>query len=208
LRAPNAPYIKDVGIALMGSNDPWAAFAWLSQAWRYLPDDFIVAGNLAMALGRIGDRPWALRVSNWLVQRAPDDAQSRMLLAENLWYVDGAAAARPHYELAMRDPAVRESAYASLCRSWLPKAPANAKSMGVDSIKSFLQCTEAYTREYPGNGDAWGLRYGMLAQLNDPKTADAARRFLATMDAKRWPEQAELAEKLRVALRARGEPLE
>ena len=208
LRAPNAPYIKDVGFALIASNDPWAAFARLSQARRYLPDDTIVAGNLAMALGRIGDRPWALRVSKWLVERAPDDTQARLLLAENTWHVEGAAAARPHYELAMRDAAVRESAYASLCRTWVPKAPREEKSASAEWVRAYLQCTDAYTREYPGNGDAWSLRYGILAHLNDPKTADAARRFLATMDAKRWPDHASLAEKLRVALRARGEPLE
>ena len=161
-----------------------------------------------MALGRIGDRPWALRVSKWLVERAPDDTQARLLLAENTWHVEGAAAARPHYELAMRDAAVRESAYASLCRTWVPKAPTEEKSASAEWVRAYLQCTDAYTREYPGNGDAWSLRYGILAHLNDPKTADAARRFLATMDAKRWPDHASLAEKLRVALRARGEPLE
>ena len=190
LLAPQAGYLRKVGGAYLRKNDDWKAFVYLSQALRFMPDYAQESRYRAFALYRLGEPAWARADAERALALDPDNAYTHRVLADILRDTVGGAAARPHYELAMREPRLRENAFIESCATLV-----NAKD------KEAAACVDKLLKEYPDNGEAWHLQLMVLGPTG-PGAAEAMKRFLATQDPEHWPSHKRVAEQVKPMLAA------
>ncbi|TWI04620.1 hypothetical protein IP90_00753 [Luteimonas cucumeris] len=188
--SPNANFLREVGTAYVTMNEDWKALVYLSQALRFSPHYAQQARLRASLLIDLGYPEWALADARRAVQVAPSDGHAQFVFALALLDTDGEAAARPHFLLAMGDPATREAAYPNYCRSFLY----------LHEYEKADICTSELTEEFPLNGEAWNLRAWSLDERKDPRFMHAVEQFLKYKDLQRWPNQARVAAALQKRL--------
>jgi tetratricopeptide (TPR) repeat protein len=173
---PNAAYLRSVGGAYLRKDQNWKAFVYLSQALRFAPSYPTETRWRAYALQELGETEWAKRDAERVLELDPKDAYAQRLLADILRDGRNDDAARPHYELAMREPKLRQNAYVEYCATWL----------NVNKQKEAGDCIDALLKEFPDNGEAWRMRLSIIGP-DAPGSIEAMKKFLAAQDPGYWP---------------------
>ncbi|KGQ20266.1 hypothetical protein LF41_802 [Lysobacter dokdonensis DS-58] len=183
LRVPNAGYLRTVGGAYLHKDDFWKAFVYLSEALRFMPDYGQESRWRAYVISELGDPQWARADAQRALKLEPEDPSASRMLADILRDTGHSAEARPLYEVAMREPKLRQNAYIEFCR------------VAVDR-RGFLACTDALTTEFPDFGPGWYQRLSALGGYDAPGAENAMRRFLATY-MRDWPLHVKRAQEIR-----------
>lgn len=191
LQVPNAAYLRLAGGAYLRKGDYWKAFAYLSQALRFMPDYAQELRYRAVTLDQLGEPAWAKADAARAVALDPDSGVAHQVLGEVLRQVDGPAAAIPHFERAMRDPVTRDGVFNEYCGALIDAGRLEAANRCVDDLLA----------AHPDNPEAWRQRLVVIG-YDAPRSREAMERFLALNDPKRWSYHAAAAETVRKVLAA------
>lgn len=192
LRVPNAAYLRMVGGAYLRQHELWKALIYLSQALRFMPEYAQESRFRSVTLEALGETAWARADAERAVALQPDDGRAQKQLGDVLRALDGAAAAVPYYEAAIKDSRTRESTFNDYCGSLI-----DAKQ-----LEKARRCVDGLLAAYPENPEGWRQRLVVIG-YDAPGSTEAMERFLALHDPKRWDYHAKAAENVRKVLAAR-----
>ncbi|MGN6111403.1 MAG: hypothetical protein ACTHOC_00070 [Luteimonas sp.] len=191
-QVPNAAYLRLVGGAYLRKGDYWKAFAYLSQALRFMPDYAQESRYRALVLDVLGEPAWARADAERAVALLPDSGLAHQELGEIVRQLEGPAAALPHFELAMKDSATRESVFPEYCGSLID----------AGRMEDAGRCVDEELAGYPENPEAWRQRLVVIG-YDAPGSLEAMQRFLALNDPSSWSYHAKAADTVRKILAAR-----
>jgi len=167
--------------------DDWAAVAYYSQSFRFLPTEARTLYSRFVALDRIpGGAQWAIRDLRRAVALKPGEASYNFWLARLLHNDGEVVAARPYYLAARSDAEFDHDALWFYCTSFIDVQ---------DDLDALLECSETLAGAYPEFGTSWMVRALALVGARDPDAPAAVARFRELADA-RDPRQEAMLEYL------------
>lgn len=185
--APHATNLRLAGRGQADRGDDWAAVAYYSQSFRFLPTEARTLYSRFVALDRIpGGAQWAIRDLRRAVALKPGDASYNFWLARLLHNDGEVVAARPYYLAARSDAEFDHDALWFYCTSFIDVQ---------DDLDALLECSETLAGAYPEFGTSWMVRALALVGARDPDAPAAVARFRELADA-RDPRQEAMLEYL------------
>ncbi|MDI9239567.1 DUF4034 domain-containing protein [Lysobacter sp. LF1] len=166
---PSAGMAKYAGEGFSARNDTWRAFAYLSQAIRFRPDDPQPRYSRAMLFyNNLKEFAWARADMDVALRAAPNDPDYNYQQARNIQKVKDNLAARPYFKRAMSHPVMGEWATAFYCESFIFPQFQRAEAD---------RCTKDAVAKYPYNGEVWRLRAWTLYLSDQPGLREAVDQF-------------------------------